>query len=367
MALSRGHAAALAGLVLALGCKSRSNVNTAPESAPPHAATERSPETEPLRAWWLSPEDCRRSLEARPPRREAGRARIGTWNVRWFPDGEVGDERERKGTNVDWVACGIAQLDVDVLAVQEFKAYPGALGAIDQLTTALDRHTGGRWKLELEKCGKPEDGHVGLLWNASRVKARDLRESNEPLVGRPCDLDWRPALVGYFEFPGGFDAHIAVIHAVAGESRNRVEQRESAFRSLEKLQRAALRSRADTDLIVLGDFNTSGCEDECEPTRPSSWEVDRLRELLLQTKPPLRLVPPTIPCTEYHGDTPYLLDHFAVSSSTRELTQDARAVVDGYCTESKCSSEYDQDERDIYDDLSDHCPVVLEFADRDLD
>jgi endonuclease/exonuclease/phosphatase family metal-dependent hydrolase len=367
MAFSRAFAATLAALLVTAACKSRKTVDTGPESAPPKQAQGELPRAaEDVPAWWVSPEDCRRALEARPPRRKQGRARIGTWNIRWFPDAEAGDERERKGTNVEWLACGIAQLDVDVLAVQEFKDYPEAKQASEQLTIALDRHTGGRWKLELEKCGKPEAGHVGLLWNTARVKARDFWESNELLVGKPCDLDWRPGLAGYFEFPGGFDAHIVALHAVAGESRERMEARQSAFRSFGQLQRAAFRRHADADLILVGDFNTSGCDD-CEPKRSSGWEVEQLRELLQRTKPALRLVPPTVACSEYHGNEPYLLDHFAVSSTTRELAADARAVVDGYCVESKCSSDYDQDQRDIYDDISDHCPLVLELTDRDLD
>jgi exonuclease III len=362
MAFSRAALALLAALWLPLACKSRSAAKAAPEGSLPAEAAG----SQPLQPWWVSPDDCRRSLASRPARAQ-GKARIGTWNIRWFPDGEAGDEREEEGTNIEWLACGVAHLDVDVLALQEFKAYAEAKPAIEQLIAALDRHTTGRWKLELEKCGKPEEGHVGLLWNASRVEARDFRESNEVLAGHACDADWRPALAAYFEFPGGFDTHVVVLHAVAGESRERMQLRERAFRSFPDLQRAAYRSHADTDLIVTGDFNTSGCAEGCEPKRTPASEIARLRELLELTKPALRLIPPTIDCSEYHDDRPYLLDHFAVSATTRELGEQARAAVDGYCTETRCSSEYDVGDRDIYDALSDHCPVVLEFEDRDLD
>ena len=54
---------------------------------------------------------------------EDGRLRIGTWNVRWFPDGVPGvaPERRRNPTNIEWLACAIAYINVDVLGMQEIK------------------------------------------------------------------------------------------------------------------------------------------------------------------------------------------------------------------------------------------------------
>jgi endonuclease/exonuclease/phosphatase family metal-dependent hydrolase len=347
--------------IAALGCETRSSANAEPSPSTPSA-----PSAEPAK-WWVSAEECQRSLEARPPRQPSGRARIGSWNIRWFPDGREGTQRLEHGTDIAWLACGIAQIEADVLGVQEFKIYPGAVQAIDKLIATLDRLTLGRWKLETEKCGKPEWGHVGLLWDSSRVTVRAIQEYAEPLVGNRCNLDWRPAMAGHFTFPGGFDTHVIVLHNVAGEERARFEGRARAFDAIDTLRDAVVKKHFDQDVVILGDLNTTGCAYDCNPERTSRHETDLLRTRLAKTSPSLDVVPSTLACSEYHDQAPYLLDHVIVSSATRELAKGARAAIDGYCTESKCSDDYEPEERDYYTQLSDHCPLLLDFVDRDLD
>jgi hypothetical protein len=87
---------------------------------------------------------------------------------------------------------------------------------------------------------------------------------------------------------------------------------------------------------------------------------------LRSAQPPLQVVPSTRGCTEYHDDAPFALDLIAVSTDLAELPPGTKATVDGYCAESGCSRDYEPKERP-YERLSDHCPVLLDVSDRDLD
>jgi hypothetical protein len=344
-------------LALSIGCRESTHDKTTPDGY--ESGTAAAPR------WWHSLEACRRSLALDPPRRVAGRTRIGSFNVRWFPDGEPGTERQSPGTNVEWLACAIARLEVDVLAVQEFKSHPPTAGAFRDLVEYLARFAGGRWRIELEPCGRAADGHVGFVWDEDRARAHDLSEAPELLVGRDCDADWRPGLAAHFRFQGGFDAHVLALHAVAGHGPERLRDRTRIFAKIPEAVRAARGRIADDDVIVLGDFNTSGCS-ECEPAIPPDAELGRLSLSLENATPALRIVPSTLPCTEFQDDGPFALDFFAVSKGLGELPPDARAEVEGYCTESACRQNYEPPEN-VYERLSDHCPIVLGLSDRDLD
>ncbi|MBN1612185.1 MAG: SH3 domain-containing protein, partial [Polyangiaceae bacterium] len=65
---------------------------------------------------FLSPEQCRSALHtirASPRLRQT--ARVGSYNLRWFPDGRPGHGGGKANKDLDWLACAIASLDVDVL------------------------------------------------------------------------------------------------------------------------------------------------------------------------------------------------------------------------------------------------------------
>src|SRR5690606_40904374 len=65
-----------------------------------------------------SEEACDAALDDLPAASAAG-LRVGSWNVRWFPNGSADVRRHREASNVGWLACAIAALRLDVLAVQE--------------------------------------------------------------------------------------------------------------------------------------------------------------------------------------------------------------------------------------------------------
>src|SRR5690606_4307078 len=131
--LMQAARAILASLLLALAACA-GPVSTEPTARAQGEALEQRPaevcEPSPLEAAELealafsSPERCDALVRSgRLLPRAPGTVRFGSWNVRFFPDG--GPSGPSKPTDVAWLACAIAFMQVDVLAVQEFLAPVG--------------------------------------------------------------------------------------------------------------------------------------------------------------------------------------------------------------------------------------------------
>ena len=100
----------------------------------------------------------------------------------------------------------------------------------------------------------------------------------------------------------------------------------------------------------------------------SSSSFQRENELILAALDvPFRRVESGPACSEYYRGEGGLLDHFAVTRGMREVGPEARAHVEGYCAEVACARLPERHMPRAYEELSDHCPIVLEIADRDLD
>jgi endonuclease/exonuclease/phosphatase family metal-dependent hydrolase len=376
---------ALVALLCAVACRGAPTADrerTEPERPPIRAAQDAGPARPPAvspkaadallpeGSVWRSPRACERALATgQRAARSAGVARIGTWNVRWYPDGRPGRRASGAGgTDVAWLACLIAWLNVDALAVQEFKAHARAREKSAELVRALDRHTAGRWRLELDDCRGGDAGqHVGILYDARRVAA------SEPLVlaslnphGKPCKDQLRPGLGMRLRFVGGLDLYLVSVHLKSGSERRSFELRK---RSLEGLVAAVDDLQvlgSDSDLVFAGDFNSMGCR-RCSPPIGAAEELAASDELLAGLRIPFRRIEASAPCTAYYRGGTGQLDHFVVSSSLRELGPRARASVSGFCGETACSRLPKRSEPSVQAAISDHCPLVLELTDRDLD
>lgn len=289
---------------------------------------------------------------ARPP----GTARFASWNLRWFPDGEP---REGAGkTDLTWLSCALSWLDVDVLAVQEMKQTPGAERALAQLLVDLNRVSGGRYVARLDDCGSRVSQHVGLIWNEARVAA-DAFETVAALNprGSACQDQLRPGLSARLRVAGGLDLTVVSAHFKSKTDARAFALREKSFGAVPgALKDLASRSR-DTDVLLLGDLNTMGCRD-CTPQVSATDEQARVRQSL--SRAGLSLLPADAAGTEMYGGRATLLDHAVAVASMRELPAAARVHVAGFCAASDAKS-------DARRALSDHCPIVLDLLDRDLD
>jgi hypothetical protein len=92
------------------------------------------------RTVWTSPEGCQQVVAGGSRMVPANPAmlRAGTWNIRWFPRGCPSNQAcPDKTTDIPWLACTIAWMNVDLLAIQEMLATPDAEFSVDSLRAEL--------------------------------------------------------------------------------------------------------------------------------------------------------------------------------------------------------------------------------------
>ena len=308
---------------------------------------------------WSSREACFAALAA--PRPAKGRfARLAAWNLEWFPDGSPGKRAAKPGKDLEWLACAIALLEVDVLALSEVKALPRARAALDSVLRRVEALRGGSYRSAIDPC-PPESGqHVAVVWNAARVRNDALQLYGELNPhGSPCEGQLRPGFGGYFRFPGGLDLEIVSVHLKSGTEERDLNLRRRSWRALAEVSKRAESARRDDDLIVIGDFNAMGCDD-CRV------KADAERRELSLLDPAFALLDVSPGCSHYHRRRGGLLDLALVRRGMRELPAAAKVSAVGYCAETRCRALGD-DEPAARSALSDHCPIVLDLVDRDLD
>ena len=347
----------------------------APESEPPGAspaptpATTRAAEPERPRAparersaappssspFFRSALVCERALRERPRRKAGGPPRVGTWNLRWFPRGTArGNDQERR-TDVRWMACAIASLEVDVLAVQEVLHDAEGRAALLDLRAGLDALTGGRWHAELDPCSEGRQ-HVGLLYDARAVTLRDVQAVAALNPGRgACDRSLRPGLAAHARFADGSAALLIAVHLDSGVTPRDHDNRR---RSVERLRAAllALQPRErPRDVIVLGDFNTMGCRD-CVPAVHADDELAAFDAALSRQQLKRLTVAAGAGCSQYYRGHAGLLDHVLVGERSRWARASRRAV--GPCAELAGAAPSRPRAPPAVAPPSDHCPLV---------
>lgn len=303
--------------------------------------------------------ECQRTLRERPPPRARG-PRLASWNVRWFPDGSSRGPSD-EATDVDHLACAIAALDVDAVALQEIMLHARGRTAVERLVQRLDSHTGGSWRAEFDRC--PRDGrqHVGWLVNQARARVEAVTQVDalNPMGG--CSHHLRPGLAIRLRFSSGPDLSAISVHLDSGVEGHDFRHRTESLRALEGALAPLIRE--DADVLVMGDFNTMG---QRAPQVSASQEIERLDATLAGLTPPLRRISSDVACTEYYRRRGGLLDHVLATVGMAEIAADARVRVAGPCARHRCALPRGVHPRAL-ERLSDHCPIVIELAARDMD
>jgi hypothetical protein len=293
--------------------------------------------------------------------RAPGLARFASWNLHWFPDGKPGSGGS--GADLRWLACALWWLDADVVAIQEVKQTRQAELALGSLLAELSRLSRGRYRARLDDCGSRVPQHVGLIWNEARAHATELETVAALNPSRePCAKQWRPGLAARFRFPGGLDLLTISAHFKSMADLRSVELRRASFTALPGI---ALKNEArsqDPDLLLLGDLNTMGCA-SCSPPLTAQQELASVSKALEPAG--LRLVPADAPGSHWHEGQTTLLDHAVASGRMRELAPQARSHVVGMCAAGAPPAR--RLAKKVGQRLSDHCPLVLDLTDRDLD
>jgi endonuclease/exonuclease/phosphatase family metal-dependent hydrolase len=331
---------------------------------------------------WESPESCATALQAgaRMQRELQNPLVVGSWNVRFFPRGCPAEEScPESATDLDWLACSIVWMGVDVLAFQEILDTAAARTALAEVVEKLDTLTGGSWQSDLHECGAPGSQHVGFLWNGARAalaNRRDEEQLNGAFDGSdPCAGNLRPGRYARVRSvkPAGVDLHLLSVHLDSGRRENDFNHRRAAIAELPNLEidgrllteiGDGQGAAGDNDILVVGDWNTMGQGPPLEVT--AEQEIALFDEEL---EPGFRRLPVTHGCSEYfqpqgeaelHGG---LLDHLVPTLGMEEAASGGR--VTGYCAVQACQPFTDTPS--AFETLSDHCPLVVEIRDEDLD
>jgi len=317
---------------------------------------------------WASPDACQALVSSGQRLKHApDKARFATWNIRWFPDGVAGRaSAPAQGTDLNWLACVIAWLDVDVLALQEVKADALSRTKLESVVAELQGKTGGSWSVALDQCPAHNGQHVAFLYASHKVKTSPFVQyaALNPRASA-CADQLRPGLGSTFTFPGGLDIHAITVHLKSGVTERDIDLRRRSWAALTDVIATEVKESKDSDVIVLGDFNSMGCH-SCELPYGNQQELSELDRQLRIGESPARRVGADFPCSQYFQQQPGLLDHVVITEATRELSPTVRAQVEGYCQNLECES-FTGKEPLALRRLSDHCPLVVELTDRDLD
>lgn len=299
-------------------------------------------------------------------RSDADTLRLASWNIRWFPDGQPGSGDSNLKTDLDWLSCAIAWMDVDALAVQEIKTTAGARDAWDTVTRKLKNYTGDDWEVILNSCGDSNSQHLGFLYNKDKLKVSERKEvwqynGRAEGASNACQDNLRPGYLAYFESKedNGFDFYAVSVHSDSGRGNKDLTTRRTAIDRIDDVTTGL--ASIDGDIVILGDFNTMGIERGIS----AQEEIKELKDKVATESPGFKLLTVQPSCTHYYQKKPGWLDHILVSQDTTELLAD-KASVQGYCALNSCDSLSGSLPKAAVS-LSDHCPIVVDFKNADLD
>ncbi|HNP29603.1 MAG TPA: endonuclease/exonuclease/phosphatase family protein [Nitrospirales bacterium] len=321
-------------------------------------------------AVWASRDRCEAVVKqgSRMAAESSSKIRLATWNIRWFPIGKPSDQSENHAdpTDIEWLICAIRWMQIDILAVQESLATPEATKAWDLIINSLNQRTGDTWRWYRQPCGRPDDHHVGLLWNDTRVSLSQFESlwqfnAKARSATQACTFGLRPGQYAWVQArkPKGVDFHLIGLHLKSGPTVFAVEDRHNALNQIDQAI-APLLTR-DRDVIILGDFNTMGAGDR----RSRDSELKYLRRKVAKEKPGFTDLALQPQCSHYFRGQGGWLDHVLVPQEMKEVTVSAVQVT-GYCAVEGCE-RIRGDYPLAYRHLSDHCPVVLEIENIDND
>lgn len=310
---------------------------------------------------WSSPGACEAALGAgaKNPRQSPDALRVGTWNVRFFPDGAPPGSAPRP-TDTAWLACTLAWLDADVFVLEEIMAPERSAAPLAALAGALSSRTGGDWRSAVDACSRGPNGlHVAFLYDAKRVALDDFEVVAWDGGGAgACGAGRRSAFTARATPNLGAPVRLVGVHAKSGADATSFASRDAALAALPSVL-ASIGAASPAHVLVAGDFNTMGCE-TCDTPVTAPEEIGRLDARL----PPagLRRVAPGAACSYLDPIRPGLLDHVLLSSELARSSSPT-AWTAGFCVDLACDPAGAR-EHPAYGALSDHCPLLVNVVAR---
>jgi endonuclease/exonuclease/phosphatase family metal-dependent hydrolase len=300
-------------------------------------------------------------LPAGPP--AAGSLRVVAWNVRNFPLDDRPQEPDLgyfRRTNICDLEEALRGLEADILGFEEIRdtrRFPPIL-----------RRAGGEkpYRIVFSRGGGRHGQHVGIAWDDTRLR----------LVRGPLEIaevalqgQYRPALAAYLgsRAPGGVDLTVVQVHLAA--TPKGFEERLQQYQILAEWVQDWVAEVGDEDVVVQGDFNTTG-----SPEGIAAEERDLADSILARAG--LRRLDNATGCSSY-WEGPGERDGVQISSlidlvyvrGLEELDAEAELRSWLHCARLDCAELVSEKgfEDATYWDVSDHCPLSFEIEDRDVD
>jgi endonuclease/exonuclease/phosphatase family metal-dependent hydrolase len=301
---------------------------------------------------WLGPELREHGglTGASPPAR-GDRLRVVSWNLANFAGSQSNHDLERMREIIE-------QLDPDVLALQEVKD-PDALAALLP-----------GWEISLSSAGGRGHQLLGVAVRPDRIDLLDHAEHPQlSLDGRV-----RPAYSVYLRaHDRGPDFWLVVVHLKA--MPDAIDLRREQWPMLAALARDGLAQgpgARDRDLLIVGDFNTTGPVGA--GSRGPAIEQAELEQALDGAG--LRRLRNASGCTAYYDgqrrdawQEPSEIDLVWARDLAESIEADTQVRSGTHCAEERCRDFRSTDAYPVrdYELVSDHCPVVLDLARADDD
>jgi endonuclease/exonuclease/phosphatase family metal-dependent hydrolase len=262
--------------------------------------------------------------------------RVGTFNIRSFPEA---------GTDLALVAERIAEMDVDLFAIQEIRG----LDELEDVLADASTRTGRHFAVSSARYCATDRYRIAIAYDRAVLRVIEERPLTSP--GR-CSTGQPSAHLVLFAVEGGGQIGYVATHLKAGGGEEEARRRRREWRELVATVES-LRQELGAPVVVAGDFNSTGWHDDRHGER--SYIDDLLRGT------DLHLATADLRCTAYWrpdgGDryAPSMLDHILLAGTADEV----RAL--GMCERQRCESREADEMADDYRRVSDHCPVVAEL------
>lgn len=249
--------------------------------------------------------------------------RIATFNIEDFP---------RDTRQIDGAFEELTRVGADIVALQEI-VDPGLLQA-----EAVNR-LGGAWQfvaVSTAPYGTHPTHHLGVLFDRRRWTLVDFLSHDETRLG----ATHKPTLEVRLRPAGGGDVlRILVVHLKAGGEN-------ADIRAQQHLALARIIGYRNDRTIVLGDFNATG-----DPDRASITALARRTSLVWASE--------DLACSAFwsrdDGCFRSRLDHVLMWQAPASVAAAGGCATHGCEWEASCPN--------YAHEISDHCPVVVEFRD----
>jgi endonuclease/exonuclease/phosphatase family metal-dependent hydrolase len=292
-----------------------------------------------------------------------GSLRIASWNVRNFPLDErpqADDLGYSRRTNICDFETAFGGLDADLYGLQE-------VNDIRRFRPILRRACGERsMDVRYSSNGGRHGQHLAIAWDNSVLE----------LVGDPIEIHelvlepgMRPAFACNFRSlrTGGVDFTLVVVHLESGP-KNFAERRRQN-RELATWIETWVEETGDPDVIVLGDFNSTG-----SPKGGLEGELQSVDAILGRAG--LERLHNPLGCTSYWEgggerdgvQQPSLLDHVFVGGFGLDaVTKSIETWL--HCARWQCEDLISRpgEEDGTFWDVSDHCPLTFEIRDTNFE